>query len=176
MTTTTAIETKEDLQKLTRAQALAFFSTLPAASHEELDGEYEGFLMWPENEEAARRSAEFMSRWMGKAYKRTGPNSGEGYNRWRQESGVSRWMRFATDVAPSNFDGKTVFRMRYGAFRNDPGAKDLVDEIRRVRPGLYLCIATLRADDGGRTPPGPFGLAGPVGPWVGVDDPKAEVI
>jgi hypothetical protein len=64
--------------------------------------------------------------------------------------------------------------LTYASFKNRSGAEDLVDEVRRLSGGLYLCSATVRTADGGRSRPTMFMLSGPLSAWVGPDDPSRE--
>jgi hypothetical protein len=75
--------------------------------------------------------------------------------------------------------------MYYGRFNNYAGDVELIDEIRRLDDGAYLGIYTANETVLGfstvklgntRSEPDIFGLSGPVGPWVGVDDPGLEVL
>ena len=52
--------------------------------------------------------------------------------------------------------------MRYGAFKNVSAINDLVDEIRKLDEGIYLCTGASLDKDGKRTPPTPFALTGPI--------------
>ena len=74
--------------------------------------------------------------------------------------------------------------MDYPAFDNPAGAWGLIDEVRELGPGLLLGIYSTDTPAEGFTPVADpatgrtrhevFGLHGPTGPWVGVDDPSAE--
>lgn len=179
---TTSEWTVEKLQALTNPEAVELFKTLPTAEWEEMDGEYAGYLPNGGDEEVKRRQADGIFNeetpfgcWLGKAFKRTEAAASEGYNYCRKPGGrIVRHLRYGTFMATSYVDGRRVYIVHYANFKNGSGDRDLTDEIRRVAPGLYLCISTTRAEDGGRAPPGAFILGGPEGPWVGVDDPNAE--
>lgn len=185
MTTLTARVSEWTLEKLialTGQQAVELFLTLPTAEWEEMDGEYHGYLPDGGSEEVRQRQAQGIfneetgfGRWLGKTFKPTPSGRGEGYNYCRKPGGVTvRHLRYGTFMGTSLVDGQRVYIVKYAEFVNGSGDRDLTDEIRRVAPGLYLCISTNRAEDGGRTAPGAFILAGPEGPWAGVDDPNLE--
>ncbi len=183
MTTPTTIQwTLEKLKGLNSAEALALFGTLPSVTFDELEGEYAGTI--PDGGDPQVRDALAkgifneetpFGCWLGKAVVRTGATAGEGYNYCRKPGGrIVRHHRFGTGMETSYIDGQTVFTVRYSAFKNGSGDNDLVDEVRRVGDGLYLCVSTTRAENGGRTAPGVFILSGPTGPWVGVDERGLE--
>jgi hypothetical protein len=184
MTTSTRAKdwTVDKLVALDREQALELFRTLPTAAFEEMEGEYRGYLPDGGSEELRKRYAEGIFNeetsfgcWLGKAFKRTNDTAGEGYNYCRKPGGRTvRHLRYATYMGKSHVEGQRVYIVRYAAFRNGSGDRDLTDEIRKVADGLYLCVSTNAAPDSGRTPPGVFILAGPERPWVGVDDEGAE--
>ena len=82
-------------------------------------------------------------------------------------------------MGTSVIDGKPSLLMYYGAYaraeqRDEPST--LVDEIRKLSDGIFLGMGTVANDDGTRSDPGHFVMAGPVAPWVGVDDPTAELL
>lgn len=180
--TTSARWTIEELIALNREQVVDLFKTLEAPPLDELDGEFTGHVPDGGDPEARKRIDErmfnensWLGYWLGKAYRVTGENQGEGYNMGRRPGGqVDRFLRFGTHVGDSQIDGRPSVVMTYGSFNNPSGERDLVDEIRRLSDGIYLGLGTTRLPDGSRTPPGPFVLTGPIGPWVGVDDEAAE--
>jgi hypothetical protein len=184
MTTTarTTQWTAERALALSREEFIQLFKTLPAPEFEGFAGEFTGYAHLGDTEESRQRVTAVMydenserGYWLGKAYKPETQDRGEGYNRWRRPGGrVERNLRFGTHMGASHIDGRPALIMTYGSFSNRAGANDLIDEIRRLDEGLYLGLGTSRAEDGGRTPPGPFVLVGPIGPWVGVDDERAE--
>lgn len=180
--------TVEKLMELNREQVLALWSECPAVDMAELCGEYTGLIPNAGDPEQQQRTAEVMynenSRlgyWLGKAYFPLSKTKGDGYNRWRRPDGtVERNMRFATEMGTSLIDGKPSLMMYYGAYRHvhvSPGEENtLIDEVRKLTDGIYLGVGTRQNDDGSRSEPGHFALAGPVGKWVGVDDPALELI
>ncbi|MEU0569217.1 hypothetical protein ABZ297_28095 [Nonomuraea sp. NPDC005983] len=181
----------QQLLALPHPELLALWKTLPAPDLSELDGEYAGYIpilhLSPDEVRAtiAQLYEETSSRgsWVGKAFKGSDGTTSEGYNVFRRlgSDGVSqtylRRGRFATDIAESYVDGRPSLMMRYGAFDNQVGQNDLIDEVRRYSTGLYVATATTLTETGtGRTRPnGCFLLAGPINRWIGVDDPQAEL-
>lgn len=183
------------MHEMSREAALDLWRGLPAPMMDELDGEYTGHVH--DGGDAAVREAKtkffFYSPcgfWLGKAYTpgdgNKGAGKGEGHNFFRDAKGsVQRFRRFATEIGPSLLDGRPALIMTYRAFGNYAGKMDLIDEIRRVEEGVYLCNYTGTEDVPGfstkkpgqeRSEPELFALTGPVGPWVGVDDPQLEVL
>lgn len=167
---------------LTKPQQLELFATLPAPDLRELEGEYLGHASTPASAKGeAIQSASLFDEsspfgyWLGKAFTQTSASEGEGYNHCRKTGGrVVRHLRFGTRLGRSLLDDKPAFLLTYASFDNRSGAEDLVDEVRRLASGLYLCTATTRSADGSRSRPTVFMLSGAVGGWVGPDDPDRE--
>ena len=182
----TEIWTRERVLGLSREELVALWSAAPAVDMAELNGEYEGLVPNAGDPEAEARVAEVMYNensaigyWLGKAYTPLTATTGDGYNRWRRPGGnVERNIRFGTEMGPSLIDGKPALLMYYGAYVRADGSQprsDLVDEIRKLADGVYLGMGTTKESDGSRSQPGHFAMVGPVGPYVGVDDPDAEI-
>lgn len=182
LATETSEWTAERALALSTTDILELFETLSAPAFSELDGEYTGHAHMGDTEESRRQVTAVMydensvqGYWLGKAYKPTGDDVGEGYNHWRRSGGaVERNLRFGTHMGDSRLDGRPALIMTYASFDNRSGAVDLVDEIRKLGDGLYLGAATVQKPDGTRSKPGCFVLVGPIGSWVGVDDEAAE--
>ena len=68
--------------------------------------------------------------------------------------------------APSRFDGQPAYQLVYRHFESLCGDVNMVDEVRRVVPGLYLGIGTWGFSKGQRHIPLPFLLEGPVAPYL----------
>jgi len=181
------------MREMSREAALELWKTLPAPAPDEVHGEYTGHVH--DGGDLAVREAKnaffFDSPcgyWLGKAYKPgTGDEDGgrgEGYNIFREADGaVRRYRRFATEIGPSILAGRPALIMYYSAFRNYAGEMDLIDEIRRLDDGVYLCVYTGTESVEGfstvlpgraRSEPELFALTAPVKPWVGPDDPHKE--
>lgn len=160
-----------------KAQLLELFAGLPAPRQEDLVGEYAGYDHLGHSAESFRAALARVEGgggrwWLGKAFD---PDLGEGYNRMLTPEGeVERRDRFSVRDGVSVWDGRPALVLRYAAFDNEPGSLDLVDDVREIRTGLYLAVATAATPDGGRSEPEFFVLSGPANPWVGVDDPELE--
>lgn len=156
---------------------MRLFGLLSAPAVDEMSGEYAGYDYLGHTEASFLASYGRLQRgggcwWLGKSF--SSP-AGEGYNRLLTPQGViERKDRFGVTTGPSLVDGRPALVLTYRRFVNEPGSMDLIDDVRRVREGLYLAVATAATADGGRTAPEPFVLAGPATPWVGVDDPALE--
>lgn len=171
--------TLEQLLAMDHDEILALWRTLPTATLEELDGHYQGLTPNAGDPAQQASTAEYLFNensprgyWLGKAFKKTGPNAGEGYNRWRFPGGaIKRSLRFTTEVGTSLIDGKPALMMYYGAFNSNI---TLVDEVRKLDEYIYVGLGAIEAEGGGRSDtPGHFILIGPQDPWVG--DAKGEL-
>ncbi len=179
------------MREFSREEVLDIWKTLPAPEPEELSGEYAGHVHDGGDLELRKlRDAFFydeeseLGSWIGKAYASKTDGTGEGYNSWGRPGGiVTRYLRFATEIGLSHLDGRASLIMYYGRFNNYSGNMDLIDEIRRLDDGAYLGIYTATEAISGfsiirpgnkRSEPDVFGLTGPIGPWVGVDEPELE--
>jgi hypothetical protein len=182
MVTTNRKWTIPQLVALKRESFLDLWETLPAPDFMDMSGEYGGYCIDGGDAEARRRTAESMFNesssfgyWLGKAFKPLSAERGEGYNFCRRPGGwVQRYQRFGTAPGNSVVDGQPAYMIYYREFNNDSGKADLTDELRTLAPGLFLAVSTTRLPDGRRSQPGPFFVAGPIGPWVGPDDEEAE--
>ncbi|MHA1727556.1 MAG: hypothetical protein ACTSWY_02350 [Promethearchaeota archaeon] len=159
--------TVEKLKSLTGDKCLELFKTLPPPDFEELNGEYTTTLLGDGLEfgEWLMYQTE-LGHWLGKAYtpnpttKRPGFRS-EGYNFWLINEKKVYHSRFATHMGVSMIDGKPVFRMQYDVFKSLYGQQGMIDEIRKLKTGLYLCFGWQFPN----LPAGPFCLAGPQEPY-----------
>ncbi|MFW9880903.1 MAG: hypothetical protein ACFFG0_48195 [Candidatus Thorarchaeota archaeon] len=157
----------EKLQSLTRDECVKLFKTLSPPDFEELNGEYAATLLGENLEygEWYMYKTE-LGRWLGKAYtpipteERPGFR-GEGYNFWIIDGKKEYHSRFTTHIGVSVIDGKPIFRMQYDVFKSFYGQEGMVDEIRKLKKGLYLCFGMPRPT----SIPGPFCLAGPKEPY-----------
>src|SRR5580698_10329561 len=94
--------TLDHLLSFSHPKILALWRDLPAATLDELQGHFMGVLPNAGDAERQARIANNMYNpasergyWLGKAYRKTGENSGEGYNRWRRVGGqIVRNARF----------------------------------------------------------------------------------
>ncbi|MHA2326231.1 MAG: hypothetical protein ACXACB_12565 [Promethearchaeota archaeon] len=159
--------TVEKLKKMSRHELIELYKTLPAPEFKEMDGEYDGHTLDTGSEIGNQRSEWAMNKtpmgvWKGKAYTPETPNLGEGYNRYVIDGKERHHLRFGTDMNISLFDGKPTLRMRYAAFKNISGSFDLIDEVRKLDEGIYLCTGAGLDAKGNRGQPTPFCLTGPI--------------
>jgi hypothetical protein len=187
VTTADKVWTRENIMELNREEVFELWKQCPAVSMTEMVGEFDGLIPNAGNPEAQKRTAEVMynenSRtgyWLGKAFWPLSKTKGDGYNRYRHPGGrIEYWMRFGTEIGTSLIDGKPSLMMYYGAYRHRlvPAGQEntLTDEIRKLAPGIYLGMGTVRLPDGKRSPPGHFVMVGPVGEYRRADDPTAEL-
>ncbi len=180
--------TIDRLVKLPIEELLRIFRNLEPPVSGEMQGEYSSRLPMQFEEDIQIYFESRLGHWLGKAYslEAVGNLPGQGYNLWLSNEGVIRKKRFGWKIGNSNFDGKPSLIMQYSVFNNDSGADGLRDEIRRVKPGLYMGIYyshvlrppfTLSWDEGkGHTSFRIFFLFGPTNQWRGVDDPEAEIL
>lgn len=185
--------TIEEAMALPVNEAIELWKTLPAPGINEMSGEYDGFLHHGGDETVKEARAAYYldessekGRWLGKAFKKGPGGKGEGHNIFRKTGNIMvRVSRFATEVGDSPLDGKPAFILSYRVFNNSAAQVDFVDEIRKLGDGLYLGIYTanqvmqpMLPEMRGlphRAGPEIFGLKGPNGPWVGVDDESLEL-
>lgn len=71
-----------------------------------------------------------------------------------------------TSIGTSRYDGRPVYQLDYRPFDSLNGRINMVDEIRRLRPGVYLGIGTWGFTDAQRRVPLPFQLVGPARPYT----------
>lgn len=163
----------EALLALTGTAVLELWRQAPAATLEELQGHFMGLIPNAGDVDQQIYTAKTMFNvksstgyWLGKAYRKTGHNQGEGYNRWRLSDGrVVRNLRFETEIGRSLIDGRESLLMYYGAFQKDNPT--FVDEIRKLDDGIYLGVGSIL--EGGKRAPGHFMLLGPTDEWVGCE-------
>jgi hypothetical protein len=79
-----------------------------------------------------------------------------------------------TKIAKSIYDGKDVFELDYTVYHSGAGFVNMIDEVRKVNDELYLGIGNWGYFRRQRLIPNFFALAGPRGPYVGVDKKHRE--
>lgn len=177
----------DELNALSREEAVELFLTLPAPTVEELQGELRGHTP----DYLAKRFSDLaqedgLGSWLGKGFvwEPYARWAGQGYNVWSTHAGEQRRIRFGLAVANSLLDGGPCIAIEYRAFDNLYADIDLADEVRRLDDGLYLGIATSDGPSAvcpwpggpdGRSLPTTFLLQGPAAPAAGADDPSAEL-
>lgn len=165
--------TESDLLAMRFKDLMALFARLPAPSIEEMDGEFAARLLAQPSAAAQLignltvNNPLMPGRWLCKAFKPVSAKGGQGYNSFAHLGRTVQRYPMQTLIAPSRYDRRPAYTLVYAAFRSMCGAIHMVDEVRRVAPGLYLGIGTWGFTDGQRQVPLPFVLRGPVAPYVG---------
>lgn len=162
---------KEDLLQLPTNNLLQLFSTLNAPGIQEMQGEYKAELL---------QQPHFLARvtgwvtvaipvrtWQCKAFRPVDDHTGRGYNTFLQGGRIVQSYPMLTLVAPSRFDGRPAYQLVYRHFESLCGDINMVDEVRRVAPGLYLGIGTWGFTHAQRQTPLPFVLEGPAAGYRG---------
>jgi hypothetical protein len=164
--------TPSTLHAMSFKQLMTLFAELPAPTLEEMDGEFAAELL-AQPSMAAYLLGQFTvgnpfmpGRWLCKAFQPTSADRGLGYNRFDQLGRSVQRYPMQTLLAPSRYDGKPAYTLVYAAFKSICGAIHMVDEVRRVRQGLYLGLGTWGFTDRQRRVPLPFVLSGPVAPYA----------
>lgn len=157
------------LRQLSTPELQQVFATLQAPEIAELDGEYAASLLTQPHWLVGAAGRLFLENplhnWLAKGFRPVNDHKGQGYNCFRQLGRVERRYPMWTELAPSRFDGLPAYQLRYRPFLSLCGAVHMVDEVRRVAPGLYLGLGTWGFTDAQRRIPYPFLLEGPVAPY-----------
>lgn len=159
------------LRQYSTAELLQLFSTLEAPAISEMDGEYAACLLaqpgWMANRLGQMAVNNPLGSWLCKAFRPLDADNGRGYNSFRQRGRVIQRYPMQTLMAPSRFDGSPAYQLVYRPFHSLCGDINMVDEVRRVAPGLYLGIGTWGFTRAQRHIPYPFLLEGPRAPYRG---------
>jgi hypothetical protein len=165
--------TESDLLAMRIQGLMALFGKLPAPSIQEMDGEFAARLLAQPNALAqvignlTVNNQLMPGRWLCKAFKPVSAERGQGYNSFAHLGRTVQRYPMQTLIAPSRYDRRPAYTLVYAAFPSMCGAIHMVDEVRRVAPGLYLGIGTWGFTDGQRQVPLPFVLRGPIAPYTG---------
>ena len=81
--------------------------------------------------------------WRGKSFSHAGGARGEGINRVFSDRRPRRWFRFETAIGPSRAGPFDALHLDYDNPGNPFYIRVIKDEIRALRPGLYLGQAYL---------------------------------
>lgn len=172
--------TEPQLSRMDFKALMPLFARLPAPSVSEMNGEFAARLLAQPN-----ALAQFMGeltvnnplmpgRWLCKAFRPVSEQAGRGYNAFAHLGRQVQRYPMHTLIAPSRYDGRPAYTLVYAAFGSMCGAIHMVDEVRRVAPGLYLGLGTWGFTDRQRQVALPFVLSGPVAPYAGdIGTPKA---
>ena len=171
--------TEADLMAMSFKELITLFSGLPAPDLSEMNGEFAARLL-----SQPSALAQFTGKltvnnplmpgyWLCKAFRPVSAQSGRGYNAFTHLGRKVQRFPMQTLMAPSRYDGRAAYTLVYAAFRSMCGTIHMVDEVRRVAPGLYLGIGTWGFTDRQRQVALPFVLSGPVAPYAGdIGTPK----
>ena len=165
--------TRQALEHLGCRELMALFATLDAPPLAEMNGEYAASLLAQPSflagliGRATVNNPVMPGRWLCKAFRPVSDELGRGYNGFAQLGRTVSRFPMQTLMAPSRYDGRPAYHLVYRAYRSMCGDIHMVDEVRRVAPGLYLGIGTWGFSDRQRRIPLPFVLEGPVAPYRG---------
>jgi hypothetical protein len=176
MTTPNALPeslSEAQLRALCFKDLMALFARLPAPTVDEMNGEFSASLLAQPSALAQLIGALTVAnplmpgRWLCKAFRPVNEHEGRGYNAFSQLGRTVQRYPMHTQIAPSRYDGRPAYTLVYAAYRSMCGAIHMVDEVRRVAPGLYLGIGTWGFSARQRQVPLPFVLSGPTAPYAG---------
>lgn len=168
MTTLTAADSVErhatDLTAMSHAELVDLFLTLEAPTMQEMTGEFDGTpLKQPDllrTLVAAAKVRNPVYLWKTKGFRLIDDDAGRGYNihRWALTGRPVYRDPMTTQIATSHIDGRPAFQLDYRTFDSVNGLLNLVDDVRRVAPGLYLGFGMLGLTDRQRAILQPFML------------------
>jgi hypothetical protein len=148
--TTTGPATLDDLAALTADEAHGIYAAAATPTIAEVTGDLRGRMLAFNGlgrgllARALRAFARWrFFPWRGKSFKALGPDHGEGINRVFGDRKPRQWFRFETKIGPSRAGNFDAFHLDYDNPGNPFYIRAIKDEIRRVRPGLYLGQAYL---------------------------------
>lgn len=159
------------LSQLSTQGLLQLFATLEAPGIPEMQGEYSARLLaqpfWLAKVVGRAVLDNPLQSWLSKAFRPFDDETGRGYNTFQQGRRVIQRFPMLTLMGPSRFDGRPAYQLVYRHFHSTCGALNMVDEVRRAAPGLYLGMGTYGFTDAQRRIPYPFLLEGPVAAYRG---------
>jgi hypothetical protein len=82
--------------------------------------------------------------WLGKSFRAEGPDAARGTGINRVFTDRTRWFRFDTFIAPSRAGEFDAFQLDYDNPDNPFFIRAIKDEVRELRPGLFLGQAYLK--------------------------------
>jgi hypothetical protein len=164
--------TPDALKRLSTRELLALFKTLEAPTIAEMNGEFAACIL-----RQFSRLADAFGRldaynpvtgyWQCKAFRPVSADEGRGYNSFRLRGRIVQRNPMLTLIAASRYDGRPAYQLVYRAYHSRCGAVHMVDEVRRVTPGVYLGIGHWGFIAAQRRIPLPFLLTGPEAPYRG---------
>lgn len=156
-----AVRNQKELEGLSNEALVGLFSTLEAPTIDEMNGEYAATLLSQPSLVAALqgtfavRNPFYPGVWLAKCFRPVDAVSGRGYNSFSHLGRTVQRYPMRTVIARSRFDGKPAYQLVYRAYRSFCGDIHMVDEVRRLAPGLYLGIGTWGFNDAQRRVPCP---------------------
>jgi hypothetical protein len=82
--------------------------------------------------------------WLGKSFRAEGTDPGRGSGINRVFTDKTRWFRFDSFIAPSRAGNFDAFQLDYHSPDNPFFIRAIKDEVRELRPGLFLGQAYLK--------------------------------
>ncbi len=170
MTAPAATVSIEALRGMSTAALLELFKQLPAPAIAEMQGEYKASMLQQPNPLATLAGYALQSPllpWQCKAFRPVDEQHGRGYNTFLLGSKTIQLYPMQTMLAPSRYDGRPAYHLVYRHFHSLCANVHMVDEVRRVAPGVYLGIGTWGFSKKQRAIPYPFLLQGPAEDYRG---------
>ena len=156
-----------ELKAMSIGDVLAVFRQLDAPPLAEMDGEFVATLL-DQGNPAMNVISSFTTnvprRWLGKAFEPVNESEGHGYNWFQGGPTAVRRYRMKTYLGDSAVDAGRSYILEYRPY-NSGFMRSMVDEVRRVAPGLYVGLGRVGFGSWMRTRLYPFMLEGPVGPF-----------
>lgn len=168
--TSSAAVSVETLQGMSTIALLQLFRQLPAPAIPEMQGEYKASMLQQPNPLATLAGYALQSPllpWQCKAFRPVDEQQGRGYNTFLLGAKTIQLYPMQTMLAPSRYDGRPAYHLIYRHFHSLCASMHMVDEVRRVAPGLYLGIGTWGFSKKQRAIAYPFLLEGPVADYRG---------
>ncbi len=149
---------------------MALYLSLDCPTLDEMEGEFEGEwlareaplfskLMW----KLSACSNWSNGIWKGKSFQLLSEYHGWGFNNLKKFGGIVRRWPMRITIAPSRYDGKNSFSLRYGHYYSMCGLLDVQDEFRRLNDNCLLGLAHYRPVFGFALRPMWFLMKGPIG-------------